>query len=185
VIYISKHNTKLGSIPSISLNPFITCGDLICKEDCYAINIIKHYPHVKHQWTQNYLEYKYNSSLFFQFIYRWIIKSKIKYFRWHVGGECSDIKYLKNVILMAERIKNVRFLLYTKRYDWVDNINIPDNLSIILSMHPYIKEPRTNLPKTFIRGDLRAPKESFICNKLCINCLYCWNKPKNILFKGH
>lgn len=46
-LHVSKGNTKLGAVPSVSLPPIKSCGDVLCIKDCYALNIMKRFKHVK------------------------------------------------------------------------------------------------------------------------------------------
>jgi hypothetical protein len=189
-LHVSTGNSKLGAIPSISLPPIKTCGNVLCTDSCYALNITRRFEHVKLQWESN-LEYYLNSTYYpfpgsyFGDLLTWIEKHKPSHFRFHIGGDCPDKNYLKGVYTIVTMIPNTNFMLFTKRYSWVKPSEIPNNLNILLSMWPYMEEPDSEQTKVWIRGDLRRPEDSFICKGCCTDCLQCWNKKvKHILLKG-
>lgn len=186
-IHISNGNSKLGSIPSISLPPVKTCGDVLCAKDCYALNITKRFKHVKGQWEENLNYYKTFPTKFFGELFFWLVNNKPSHFRFHVGGDCPDKAYLEEVYCISRSLPHIKFMMFTKRYDWVDPNKIPNNLAILLSIWPYMKQPTNNdLANVWVRGDLRVPEGAFVCKGVCTECFQCWNKKtKNILLKGH
>lgn len=82
---------------------------------------------------------------------------------------------------------DIKFMMFTKRYSWVVPHRIPNNLNVLLSAWPYMKTPPNNgLAKTWVRGDLRIPKNVFECEGQCTECYQCWDKTTiDILLKGH
>lgn len=188
-MFISKCNTKLGEIANISLSPVKSCVDnIICAKECYALNITRHYPHVRSNWLYNYNLYINSPIEYFNKLEEFISTYKGKYFRYHVGGDCPDINYVKNIINVASNFKHINFMVFSKRYSWFKLEDITPNFNIMLSAWPYIHLPRTPLPISYIRGDLRAPINSFICEGTCTNCLHCWNlhsNPTSIILKPH
>lgn len=53
MICVSNGNSKLGSIPNISLIPGKDCGDVPCKAQCYALKAWKQYPETRAAWKRN------------------------------------------------------------------------------------------------------------------------------------
>ena len=188
MLYISKGNSKVGNIPSISLPPVTTCvTSTPCVKECYAIRISKRFSHVRKQWEHNLYEYIDDSGIYFNTIFKFLDVNKPKYFRFHIGGDCPDKYYTLQVIKICAQFPNTNFLIFTKRYEWFSNISVLSNLFVILSMWPYIKEPQSSFRKTWVRGDLRIiGKELYSCKGKCTECLYCFNNnPLDILLKPH
>ena len=185
-VFISSENTKLGKIPNISLPPGTTCGNVPCKKDCYANNIVKMYSNAKKRWQENLDVYLKNDLFYFGEISRYLYENNSTHFRWHVGGDCPDQDYMIEAHVVAMLNPDVEFLMFTKRFSWVSG-PIPKNMHVVLSMWPYLEEPKSSLPKAWVRGDPRTPRETFKCEGICTDCLYCWShNPKlDILLKGH
>jgi len=191
-LHVSPGNSKLGDVPNVSLPPILSCDPNVkCAQDCYAVNIVKRFRHVRALWEGNLKYYETAPQNFFADIHCWLIRNNPSHFRWHVGGDCPDKKYLKEVYTISRSMPHIKFMMYTKRYSWVNKRTIPDNINVLLSMWPYMLEPYKKqqikrIPKTWVRGDLRAPKDIFVCKGQCTSCYQCWDKStKNILLKGH
>lgn len=141
-IHISNGNSKLGNIPSISLPPIKTCGDVFCAKDCYALNITKRFEHVKEQWEENFAHYTTDRNRYFADIFFWLVRKSPSHFRFHVGGDCPDTWYLGEVYSIARSLPHIKFMMFTKRYSWIAPNEVPNNLSILLSMWPYMQIPQ-------------------------------------------
>jgi len=187
MLYISKGNSKVGNIPSISLPPVTTCvKNVPCVSHCYAINISRRFKHVKKQWQHNLFEYKDDSGIYFNTIFQFLDINRPPYFRFHIGGDCPDEYYANQVVKISSQFNKTNFLLFTKRYNWFSTV--PHNLSVMLSMWAYIKEPVSPFRKAWVRGDLRTVgKELYACKGKCTDCLYCYSNdnPLDILLKPH
>ncbi len=194
-VFISTGNTKLGSIPNISLPPKKTCGDVPCMQQCYALKAYNQYPHVRVKWNANFTFYKEHPNRYFQQVRRWLLDNDRRYFRWHVGGDCPDEQYIQQVIQTAILLPSVSFMLFTKRHSWWDISSLPPNLNVIWSMWPYMKTyvpkfiPEDSVSRAWVRGDHRIyTRPMFHCVGLCTDCMKCWTinaKPEDILLKGH
>lgn len=186
-IHISKGNNKLGTVPSISLTPILSCGDVKCFDKCYACNIIRRFKHVKIQWEQNLKYYNDKPQYYFAELFFWLIDKTPTHFRFHIGGDIPDKRYLQNVYTLCRDIPYIKFMMFTKRYSWIKHWEVPNNLNILLSMWPYMEKAKTTLiSKTWIRGDLRIPNNVFKCKGQCTDCYQCWSKnTEDILLKGH
>lgn len=188
-IHISDGNSKLGAIPSISLTPIASCVENIgCASACYAVNIIKRFPVVSAQWRANLSFYKRYPVWYFVKVQEFLAANKPSHFRFHIGGDCPDKNYADMVVFTAKVYPSVQFLIFTKRYTWFDPDKLPPNLSVILSVNCYVKEPVSALRKSYIRGDIRAwGLDLFKCEGKCTECLYCFDSknPMGILLKPH
>ncbi len=174
-------------IPSISLPPVTTCvKNVACVKDCYANRIVRRWEHVRKQWLHNLWEYNDDAGIYFNTLHRFLDISRPAYFRFHIGGDCPDEYYAKQLIQLCGYFPKTRFLIFTKRYTWFGIV--PPNLSVIFSMWPYIKEPESKFRKSWVRGDLRAnSRELYKCKGKCTDCLYCYHADNElgILLKPH
>lgn len=178
MLYISKGNSKMGKIPSISLPPKETCiSNSICYEQgCYARNLM-FYPEVKRQWTSNLMILKTDIDLYFKGVSEWMEINSPKIFRYHVGGDIISQKYLNNMVTIACKFSKTKFACFTKRYS-LDFDSIPANLNIVLSCWPSINLPENEkLSRLWYQdgSELRIPSNAIKCKHSCENCLICWD----------
>ncbi len=185
MIYITNSNTKIGNTGNISLPPIKTCFDFPCHQECYAVKFYK-MTNVKKSWDTNLAQLKENRRIYFELIRRYLLKKRVRYFRWHVSGDIIDQDYLERMKILAYHYYFTNFLVYTKGYH-LDFNNTPGNLSIILSVWPGVDVPKKNLPLAFIK----TKEETRIFNAIdcpgqCEECRICWNiKDKNIALEKH
>lgn len=202
-VCVMRGNTKLGAVLNVSLPPPKTCGATMpCYRDkvCFAM---KHgytlYPNTKTAWDGNWRALMRNRSDYFQAINAAIPRSKIRLFRWHIGGDIVDENYLIWMVAVASIHKDVRFLCFTKKYDIVEKnrklcrIRAP-NLTIVLSAWPGMKLPRMaakRWPIAWMRDpeapDKRIPADAVRCDGGCDKCGLCFNmKPgQSVYFDLH
>ena len=193
MIHISPGNTKLGKIPNISLPPIITCGeDVACRKLCYAVKFFKMYPGVKTAWEENLSEYLKDPDNYFNEIGEYLKRRSVKYFRFHVSGDIPDKDYLFRIIKLAEKNKNTKIRLFTKRYDWASELSskFPPNLNVALSAWPGVNlENKNNLPVAWLLDrsniDERIPGDVFKCKDDCSKCKVCWNTKRDVVFHKH
>ena len=71
-ISVSKGNTKMGAIPSISLPPIVTCSNRAigtCSKKCYACKICRYSKEAKAAYSRNLDILKNNPDLFFKILF--------------------------------------------------------------------------------------------------------------------
>lgn len=183
-ISISKGNSKMGAIPSISLPPCITCNpEAPCFKKCYAVKLQRRYKTVKTAYDHNLEVLHSNPELY------WLqVKTSAamtRFFRFHVSGDIPNIEYLENMVETALELPNTNFLAFTKQFDIVNLFlykggAIPENLKIIFSnwgdwkcSNPY------NLPQCEVILKGQAPENDWkICGGNCTECacrgIGCW-----------
>lgn len=192
-ICLSNGNMKVGKIKNISLPPITTCITCGCNQKCYALKSWRQYPNVKEGWTRNYEFYKSNKEEYFFEVMNSLAGKKIDYFRWHVGGDIPDRKYLRGMAFVALHRSDIKFLCFTKKYDLLNEF-IPENLSIVASAWKDLKIPaevKKNFPIAYVRDakdlDARIPEDAFECPGSCSNCKKCWEAKKggSIVFNIH
>ena len=190
-VSISPGNIKLGSIPSVSLIPWHSCRkDLPCFAKCYSRKMYIRKPSCRISWTRNLEAYLLNSEKYFADIDHFLTWNRPRFFRWHVAGDFPDQNYLNKVILLARKHKSIKFLAFTKRFDF-RLPTPPNNFRLILSAWPGYEIP-TRLTRRFKVAwmqngtETRIPRTAVKCGGDCQACLECWKPNKrNVYFDQH
>lgn len=192
LISISDGNTKLGSIPNISLLPGTDCGNCtLCIKDCYAMKPVRMYPKTRAAWAKNSNLAKTDRVEYFKAILAWITLNQPEFFRWHVGGDILDQDYLEWMHIVARSSPSTKFLCFTKMYH-LDFSRLPSNLVVVASMWPGLKSHKNieHLPKAWMQDgtETRVPEDAIPCPGLCEDCGMCWSLPRlgvDVVFKRH
>ena len=196
MVSISKGNSKMGSIPSVSLPPIITCAKgCACAKKCYAAKLCRLYPTVRKAYARNLDILKNDMDDYFIQVKAAAMVSK--YFRFHVSGDIYDMNYLDRMVKLAQDLPGTTFLAFTKQYNFVNyflqSAAIPDNLKIIFSEWPGMpmKNPH-NLPVAHVIFKGQEPADDWkICGGNCSECacrgVGCWElkKGEHIAFYEH
>ena len=188
-VSISKGNTKMGSIPSVSLPACITCNpDAPCFKGCYAVKLAKRFEVTDASYHRNLNILTSDPELY------WLqVKAAAcmtRYFRYHVSGDIVNKEYFNNMITLANELKGTIFLAFTKQYHIVNEyLNnggiIPSNLKIIFSNWGAWKcDNPHKLPvcEVIFKGD--QPDDDWkICGGNCTDCacrgVGCWELKNN------
>jgi hypothetical protein len=185
-ICISYGNSKIGRVANVSLPTGITCpsGVPCLTHDCYARGL-ELYNKVRLGWSRNWDTYQEWSVKYFGLIDRFLDGYSGKFFRWHVGGDIPEQRYMNGMHELAFRHPKIRFACWTKRYelDFSDQAFIPDNMNIILSTWPgYPLPANIELPKAWYQdgSETRIPKGTMACKGHCPNCMICWYKERSV-----
>lgn len=187
-VSISKGNSKMGAIPSVSLPACITCNPSApCFKKCYAQRLEKRYPTVNKAYARN-LDILENDPLqYWSDVYE--AAKMTRFFRFHVSGDIPTITYLYMMCQLANELPGTKFLAFTKQYNIVNKWlkmgeNIPDNLQIIFSNWGEWKcDNPHNLPtcEIIFKGSQPAPGWK-ICGGNCTECasrgIGCWELKK-------
>ena len=198
-VFISTGNRKTGfAVPSVSLIPVKDCGNCsCCSRLCYDIRNDM-YPTTMDTRARN-------SAIAHNAVDRYFaeIESACKafrFFRWHVGGDILNERYLAGVIAVALSNPHCRFLIFTKMYDLVNAFVaaggvIPSNLQIIFSDWPGAKMTNPyNFPTSspvFADGSTAAPVNAVDCPGNCSECAVmgsgCWTlkNGEGVRFNAH
>ena len=195
-VTISKGNRKMGLIYSVSMPAGVTCRDNApCKKGCYACKGAFLYSNVQKSYNNNLNLYKEDSQRFEQSILEQLPMYGV--FRWHVSGDMVDMEYFKMMVRIAKKLKNVKFLAFTKKYELVNDYilqggKIPKNLKIVYSAWTGLEmDNPNNLPIAYMRDeknlDERIPKSAIPCSGDCSQCMACWNmrKRQSVVFDKH
>ena len=195
-VSISKGNSKMGYIPSVSLPPVVTCAQgCTCAKKCYAAKLCRIYPSVRKAYARNLDILKNDMDNYF--IQVKAAAMVTKYFRFHVSGDIYDMNYLDRMVKLAQDLPGTTFLAFTKQYNFVNNFlqyaAIPDNLKIIFSEWPGMTmyNPH-NLPVAHVIFKGSEPADDWkICGGNCSECacrgVGCWElkKGEHIAFYEH
>lgn len=184
--HISRKNDKIGNIYNVSIPPLISCGRSCwvtkCALYCYARRTAVRRGYNSDtmlNWCCNLVKYEKDPDGYFADIteaMRKAAKTKLPYFRYHVGGEIPDYEYLLRMVKASVDVPGCTSLCFTTRNDLVakykrENGEFPVNLRMVLSCG----------------ADGEQPTPTFICPGKCDGCHFCWNaKPGDVIgFKEH
>ena len=198
-ISISKGNSKMGSISSVSLPSGLTCrNDCECSEKCYAKRLERLRKSVREAYKTNYEVLKSSPETYWREVEATVMLSR--FFRFHVSGDIPDREYLERMLSLAERNPHCETLCFTKKYELVnqelgEGKRLPPNLHLIFSVwrgltvdNPY------NLPEAHVRykdGTTTAGETAFDCGGNCTECALtdggCWSlkNGEQVVFDEH
>ncbi len=198
-IKISNGNTKMGTIPSVSLPAGITCrSDCECQKKCYAKKLERLRKTVRDAYQHNYDLLNQDSNTYWREVEASIMMSR--FFRFHVSGDIPDCVYFAHMIEIAERNKHCEILCFTKKFDIVNQHldmggTIPANLHIIFSGWKDLKMDNPYLlPEAHVRyrdGYTTASGNAKECGGNCTECAItdggCWTlkNGEQVVFNEH
>lgn len=198
-VTISKGNSKMGSIPSVSLPAGLTCiGNCGCQSKCYAKKIERIRKNVRESYLNNLRILKEDSATYWREVEASIMMSR--FFRFHVSGDIPNYEYLANMAAIASRNMHCEILCFTKKYDIVnryicDGNSIPGNLHIIMSGWKGLEMSNPfNLPEAHVKykdGTTTARDDAITCEGNCVECTVagggCWNlkNGEQVVFNEH
>lgn len=197
-IHVSKGNSKMGNIPSISFPPIITCNNCAgcTKSGCYAVKAYRQYPNVRTALDDNLSLWHNSPDVYFQQLFVWLKKHTPTYFRFNVSGDIPDEHYVTLMYAMAYNFPKTKFLAYTKQTTIINpKLNelwsMPDNLTVRLSSwFDFTPHNPHNLPVATIK-DIKTDTSSnnangFNCVGSCVDCKVCWSRDAhNVTFTKH
>jgi len=176
---VSRKNSKIGYIPSVSLTPWESCEDLApCSRDCYARNSYVMYPAVRKAWDQNLKLWNESPESFRLQLERFLWIVHPKRFLWHVGGDIPNKKYFDMMWFIAANFKDTEFLCFTRRR-WamtsLPNLHLVqshwlgDDSYIDLVPNAYVRREGDDHPSDF-------PYMGWFCPGKCSDCgHFCWS----------
>ncbi len=214
-ISISIGNRKVGNIPSFNLPPVSSClNSATCKEftddvgvrrKCYAIQPYEMYPSTKKAWDKNFLLCQKNLESVERQLTVYFKRANVLLFRIHTSGDFFSKEYLAMWIRIAKKFPSVKFLAYTKVYGFFKGLELPSNLTVLLSYMPSINVESAKrfsnmigLPMAYAtterpEGFITCPEQVLKGKEngiTCAECKICWNlnslkRPMNIHFIPH
>lgn len=201
MVSISKGNTKMGQIQSISLPSVETCRPCACSKKCYARRIERMRSSVASAYRNNLRILKEAPEVFWREVEAAIMMSR--YFRFHVSGDIPDSAYFEKMVEIAKRQQHCQILCFTKKFEIVNEYifkngvydSIPQNLHIVFSgwvdltmVNPF------SLPEAHVRyrdGTTTASEGAIECGGNCTECAMvnagCWTlkSGEQVVFNEH
>lgn len=197
-VKISKGNSKLGAIPSVSLPSIKTCRNCACQEKCYAQKLERLRPAVRNAYQHNLEVWLKDPETYWREVEASIMMSR--FFRFHVSGDIPSFKYLINMVEIARRQPHCEILCFTKKYNLVNELieqggELPGNLHMIFSGWVGLEMANPfSLPEAHVRyrdGSTTAREDAIECSGNCTECALteggCWNlqKGQQVIFNEH
>ena len=197
-VKISKGNSKLGAIPSVSLPSIKTCRNCACQEKCYAQKLERLRPAVRNAYQHNLEVWIKDPETYWREVEASIMMSR--FFRFHVSGDIPSFKYLVNMVEIARRQPHCEILCFTKKYNLVNELieqggELPGNLHMIFSGWVGLEMANPfSLPEAHVRyrdGSTTAREDAIECSGNCTECALteggCWNlqKGQQVVFNEH
>lgn len=197
-IKISNGNTKMGSIPSVSLPAGITCRqDCECSKKCYAKRLERIRKRVREAYQSNYELLINKPNTYWREVEASVMMSR--FFRFHVSGDIPNEEYLIHIIEIASRNPHCEILCFTKKYEIVKKVlsmyPVTRNLHLILSGWVGLEMDNPfNLPEAHVRyrdGATTARDDAKECSGNCTECAVtdggCWSlqNGEQVVFNEH
>lgn len=194
-VHISKGNSKMGSIKSVSLPAVVTCRDCGCQKKCYARRIEARRKNVAKSYAENLEILRSDPATYWREVEAAVMTSR--FFRFHVSGDIPNTDYASHMVEIAKRNPHCEILCFTKRYSVVNQLadSIPGNLHIIFSAWPGLPMDNPhNFPEAhvlFRDGTTTAREDAKPCGGNCTNCAItcdgCWTlrNGEQIVFHEH
>ena len=197
-VKISKGNSKLGAIPSVSLPSIKTCRECACHDKCYAQKLERLRPVVRNAYQHNLEVWIKDPNTYWREVEASIMMSR--FFRFHVSGDIPSFRYLVNMVAIAQRQPHCEVLCFTKKYNLVNEFieqggELPDNLHMIFSGWVGLEMANPfSLPEAHVRyrdGSTTARDDAIECSGNCTECALteggCWNlqKGQQVVFNEH
>lgn len=123
-VSISPGNSKMGSVPSVSLPAVVTCRKCDCQTKCYAKRMEQRWKNVADAYKNNLEILQEDPDLYWRQVEASVMMSR--FFRFHVSGDIPDRNYFERMVEIARRNPHCEILCFTKKYDIVNNF-IKDN----------------------------------------------------------
>lgn len=197
-VKISSGNSKMGSVPSVSLPSIKTCRQCACQSKCYAQKLERLRPAVRNAYQHN-LEVLINEpETYWREVEASVMMSR--FFRFHVSGDIPNAEYLTNMVAVASRNPHCQILCFTKRYEMVNEFIaaggvLPNNLHMIFSGWAGLEMQNPfALPEAHVMyrdGSTTAREDAIPCGGNCTECALteggCWNlqKGQQVVFNEH
>lgn len=203
---ISKGNSKMGDIQSVSLPSVLTCRPCACQQKCYARKLERLRPTVANAYQRNLEVLQSDPETYWREVEASIMMSR--FFRFHVSGDIPDPEYFSKMVQIARRNPHCEILCFTKKYEIVNsfvqenganasfpNSVLPQNLHIIFSAWVGLELSNPFLfPVAHVRyrdGSTTAPDDAVECGGNCTECAVtdggCWSlgPGQSVVFNEH
>lgn len=197
-VKISKGNSKLGAIPSVSLPSVTTCRQCECNTKCYARKLERIRPNVANAYKNNLEVLQSEPDVYWREVKAAVMLSR--FFRFHVSGDILNLEYLIQMVEIARENPHCEILCFTKKYEIVNMYlntfgKLPQNLHMIFSGWIGLEMANPfNLPEAHVRyrdGSTTAREDAIECGGNCTECAMteggCWTlkNGEQVVFNEH
>lgn len=198
-VRISRENSKMGPVASVSMLPYLTCPARCretCGPKCYAAKLAVLRANVRDSWAHNTALAMINPEAYWQGV-REAVRG-VRFFRFHVAGDILSAAYLAEMIATARDNPHTEILAFTKRFElvnrWINsNGPLPANLHLLFSGWTNLDPINPHsLPETNVIPRGEDPADSWkICGGNCFSCacrgVGCWQAQQGdvIAFRMH
>jgi len=148
------------------------------------------YKTTRQSWDMNSHLAHTEPETYFSMIDQYLAKKEPTLFRWHVAGDILDQNYVDQMVELAQKYPQTKFLAFTKMHE-LDYSAAPSNLSIVASRWPGDSlQPTTDLRQAWMQDgtETRVPENTLECSGSCSTCNACWDLKalnKDVLFNIH
>lgn len=205
-VHMTNGNSKTGSLVNDVAFPTVCCReDAPCKQSgqCYCMKGPQQISCVQAAYLRNLRLYRTDKKDFWEQLEFKLKHRPLPYFRFFDAGDYVCKEFVGEACEFAKKFPNIKFLAYTKHYEWVneylDDHELPDNFCIRFSAwHVGWKVPNPhNLPMAYVGFKDKTlnpefPKPITFCNNqvdksvTCGICQKCFDKTiPAVIFKQH
>jgi hypothetical protein len=153
------------------------------------------YPNARKRWYDNWDAFNSNPDAYFEDIVQILKKKYPRYFRWHSAGEIPNQRYFDGMVMVANALPDIKFMVFTKRYK-IDISSCPDNLQVIFSTWPKVRIPSYIKDRVLAWMDdgsqskriRQHDKTPIVCKGSCEGCWVCWRLSeigRDVVFAKH
>lgn len=197
-VSISRGNSKMGAIPSVSLPSVVTCRACACQQKCYARKLERIYKNVAESYQNNLRVLQEAPDVYWREVEASIMMSR--FFRFHVSGDIPNTAYLVRMVEVASRQTHCEILCFTKKFELVNEYiaahgGLPPNLHMVFSAWVGLEMVNPfSLPEAHVRyrdGSTTARPDAVKCNGNCTECATtdggCWTlrRGEQVVFDEH
>ncbi len=135
-VKVSRGNSKLGAIPSVSLPSVKTCRACACQEKCYAKKLERLRPAVRNAYQHNLDVLNDDPQIYWREVEAAIMMSR--FFRFHVSGDIPNTDYFAKMVEVANRNPHCEILCFTKKYEIVNDYiyDTYQDIVFVTTAHP-------------------------------------------------
>jgi hypothetical protein len=192
-LHISKGNSKIGGVPSISFPPHVTCAPGVpCRKLCYAYRLSRIRKSVQAAWNRNLVLWNEDKKGFERQLTVFLETTLSRYFRWFVAGDIPDKAFLALMARAAFAFPEIKFMAYTKRWREWRQVGWPSQLRNLVVRHSLWPAEGWDAPRDGLPFSAMIPKGADIipgtveCPGECGPCGYkCWDRDVNVSIRQH
>lgn len=201
-VSISRGNSKMGAVPSVSLPPIKTCSPeavKFCGRKCYVKRyVMRRQKTVGAAYERNLYILQNDPDKFWREVNGAVAMTT--HFRFGVSGDIPNLDYLVHMAEIAKKNPHCQILCFTKQYSIVNayviaHCSLPKNLHIIFSVWKGLEMNNPfHFPEAHVfykDGTTTAKDGARYCSGNCYECAMtdsnCWSlkDDEQIIFKEH